>query len=419
MEGLEHLPAGWGVKRLYDVAFQPKDRIRISHLTPKNYVGVDNLLQNGQGKREATFIPKGNAKTSGYAQNDILIGNIRPYLKKIWLADTEGGTNGDVVVLRVRNAGVVAPRFLYYVLRRDAFFDYMMRFIKGVKMPRGDKKAILNFTIPLPPLKEQHAIAAFLDDKTSKLDRLITKKSCLLQSLKAYKHALISEVATKGLAATPTKQSGLDWLGEIPTGWELRRLGDLFYIRNGYTPSTTNPEFWQGGNIPWFRMEDIRKNGRILNDSIRHITPLGVRGALFKAGSIILATTATIGEHALIKVDFVGNQQFSILTLKESFKNALDLKFAFYFFFVVGDWCLQCTRGTTFASVDITRLKNLFIPLPPLPEQHAIAAFLDEKTQKLDRLMAKLQTQIKALKAYKSALISEAVLGQIPLKDRL
>ncbi|BDQ27879.1 hypothetical protein ASB1_15550 [Helicobacter heilmannii] len=91
MEGLEHLPAGWGVKRLYDVAFQPKDRIRISHLTPKNYVGVDNLLQNGQGKREATFIPKGNSKTSGYAQNDILIGNIRPYLKKIWLADTEGG----------------------------------------------------------------------------------------------------------------------------------------------------------------------------------------------------------------------------------------------------------------------------------------------------------------------------------------
>ncbi|BDQ27405.1 hypothetical protein ASB1_10810 [Helicobacter heilmannii] len=357
VEGLEHLPAGWGVKRLYDVAFQPKDRIRISHLTPKNYVGVDNLLQNGQGKREATFIPKGNAKTSGYAQNDILIGNIRPYLKKIWLADTEGGTNGDVVVLRVRNAGVVAPRFLYYVLRRDAFFDYMMRFIKGVKMPRGDKKAILNFTIPLPPLKEQHAIAAFLDDKTSKLDRLITKKSCLLQSLKAYKHALISEVATKGLAATPTKQSGLDWLGEIPTGWELAELKRLLDYEQPtkYLVKSDDYKHYK----PHYKTPVLTAGKGFLlgyTNETEGIYPAS------KENPVIIFDDFTTTFHC---VDFPFKVKSSAIKLLTPKRNLVSLKFTYYAMLSMD----FKPRPRDHMRHWITKYSIFKIPLPPLPEQ--------------------------------------------------
>ncbi|CRF41232.1 restriction endonuclease subunit S [Helicobacter ailurogastricus] len=108
-----------------------------------------------------------------------------------------------------------------------------------------------------------------------------------------------------------------------PDGVEFVKLGEVFGIRNGYTLSKSKPEFWQGGTIPWFRMDDIRTNGRILSNALQHITPQAIKGGLFKAGSLILSTSATIGEHALINVDFVANQRFTIFTPKEAFKDKL------------------------------------------------------------------------------------------------
>ena len=98
-------------------------------------------------------------------------------------------------------------------------------------------------------------------------------------------------------------------LDNQPVEW--KKLGEVFITRNGYTPSKSNPEYWEGGTIPWYRMEDIRENGRILSDALQHITPKGVKGnGLFKANSIILATSATIGEHALITTEALANQTF-------------------------------------------------------------------------------------------------------------
>ncbi|MBQ6986932.1 MAG: restriction endonuclease subunit S, partial [Oscillibacter sp.] len=112
-----------------------------------------------------------------------------------------------------------------------------------------------------------------------------------------------------------------------PNGVKFIELRELFHTRNGYTPSKSKPEFWENGNIPWFRMEDIRENGRILSDSIQHVTPQAVKGSLFPAGSIIVATSATIGEHALILVDSLANQRFTYLTLKKEYANCFDMKF--------------------------------------------------------------------------------------------
>lgn len=91
-------------------------------------------------------------------------------------------------------------------------------------------------------------------------------------------------------------------------------LREAFDLKNGYTPLKSNATFWKNGTIPWFRMEDIRENGRILSDSMQHITPEAVKGSLFPANSIIVATSATIGEHALITVDSLANQRFTYLT---------------------------------------------------------------------------------------------------------
>ncbi len=95
--------------------------------------------------------------------NDILIGNIRPYLKKIWFANNDGGTNGDVLDIRVNDYSVLYPRYLYYVLSSDKFFNYDMQNAKGAKMPRGSKDAVMNYPIPVPPLEEQERIVSILD----------------------------------------------------------------------------------------------------------------------------------------------------------------------------------------------------------------------------------------------------------------
>ncbi|WP_324714876.1 restriction endonuclease subunit S [Helicobacter pylori] len=176
-----------------------------------------------------------------------------------------------------------------------------------------------------------------------------------------------------------------------PKGVEFKTLEEVFEIKNGYTPSKNNPEFWEKGTIPWFRMEDIRENGRILKDSIQHITPKALKGKkLFPKNSIIISTTATIGEHALLIVDSLANQRFTFLSKKANCGIALDMKFFFYQCFLLGEWCKKNTNVSGFASVDMTAFKKYKFPIPPLEIQQEIVKILDAFTE--------LNTELKARK---------------------
>ncbi|WRF04910.1 restriction endonuclease subunit S [Helicobacter pylori] len=180
-----------------------------------------------------------------------------------------------------------------------------------------------------------------------------------------------------------------------PKGVEFKTLEEVFEIKNGYTPSKNNPEFWKNGTIPWFRMEDIRENGRILKDSIQHITPKALKGKkLFPKNSIIISTTATIGEHALLIVDSLANQRFTFLSKKANCDLALDMKFFFYQCFLLGEWCKNNTNVSGFASVDMTAFKKYKFPIPPLEIQQEIVKILDAFTE----LNTELNTELKARK---------------------
>ncbi|MDD2479668.1 MAG: restriction endonuclease subunit S, partial [Victivallaceae bacterium] len=149
-------------KTLGEVAEYSKGRISFEQLDETNYVGVDNLLQNRAGKAESNYVPTSGNLTE-YSEGDILIGNIRPYLKKIWHADRSGGTNGDVLVIHPTDEAII-PRYLYQVLADEKFFDYNMQHAKGAKMPRGNKPKIMEYHFPIPKDKiEQARIVAILD----------------------------------------------------------------------------------------------------------------------------------------------------------------------------------------------------------------------------------------------------------------
>lgn len=199
-----------------------------------------------------------------------------------------------------------------------------------------------------------------------------------------------------------------------PDGVEFRTMEEVFEIRNGYTPSKNNPDFWEGGTIPWFRMEDIRQNGRILSDAIQHITPAAIKGkGLFPANSIIIATTATIGEHALVIADSLANQRFTNLAVRKSLSACLLPKFVFYYMFVIDEWCKKNVNAGNFASVDMKRFKKLEFPLPPIEVQTEIVRILDKFTSLEAELEAELDCRKRQYEYYRDKLLSfENVGGQ-------
>lgn len=199
-----------------------------------------------------------------------------------------------------------------------------------------------------------------------------------------------------------------------PDGVEFRTMEEVFEIRNGYTPSKNNPDFWEGGTIPWFRMEDIRQNGRILSDAIQHITPAAIKGkGLFPANSIIIATTATIGEHALVIADSLANQRFTNLVVRKSLSACLLPKFVFYYMFVIDEWCKKNVNAGNFASVDMKRFKKLEFPLPPIEVQTEIVRILDKFTSLEAELEAELDSRKRQYEYYRDKLLSfENVGGQ-------
>lgn len=186
-DSLEQLNSGGGKKKLIDVAIYAKSRISTDKLDKENYIGVENLLQNKLGKTSSNYVPTEGSFIE-YLPNDILIGNIRPYLRKIWLADKTGGTNGDVLVIRLTDENIIS-HYLYHILANEHFFEYNVKYSKGAKMPRGDKTAILQYEFDVPPLEEQHRIVSILD-KFETLTNSITEGLPLAieQSQKRYEY---------------------------------------------------------------------------------------------------------------------------------------------------------------------------------------------------------------------------------------
>lgn len=182
-----------------------------------------------------------------------------------------------------------------------------------------------------------------------------------------------------------------------PDGVKYVELQQVFDTRNGYTPPKSDTSLWVDGKIPWFRMEDIRENGAVLHDSIQHISDAAVKGGrLFPANSIIMATSATIGEHALITVPHLSNQRFTSLALKPEYADAFDMKFVFYYCFLLDAWCRANTTTSSFASVDMAGFKKFRFPLVPLEVQLEIVRILDSFTDLHTKLEAELKAELAA-----------------------
>ncbi len=213
---------------LKKVAKYSEARIPIKDVTINNFVTTDNLLQNKLGITKATSLPPQDGNMTAYFKNDILIGNIRPYLKKIWFADKDGGNSADVLTIKVNEKH--NPKFIYYALYRDDFFEHMMKGSKGTKMPRGDKNQIMDFSIPDISLESEEKIANVLSSLDSKIElnnKINKELETMAKTLYDYWFVQFDFPDENG---KPYKSSGgkmvynQELKREIPEGWEVENL---------------------------------------------------------------------------------------------------------------------------------------------------------------------------------------------------
>ena len=209
-----------------------------------------------------------------------------------------------------------------------------------------------------------------------------------------------------------------------PDGVEYRRLDELFATRNGYTPSKQDPAAWDRDDVPWFRMEDIRENGGILESALISISNSAVKaGRVFPANSILVATTATIGAHALVTVEHLSNQQFTSLQPKECARGLFDPYFLYYYCFLLDEYCLHHANVSSFASVDMRAFRAFEFPILPLDVQREIASILDQFTTLEAELEAELEARRTQYEHYRNHLLSYDSLAArgaaswLPLRD--
>lgn len=323
-------------------------------------------------------------------------------------------TSVDNVILRP-DIDTYNKQYLVYWLNSKRFTENANLIARGATMHRISRNMLGHLSVIVPSLSEQEAIANYLDEKCGCIDKIIATQEKRVALLNELKQSVISEAVTRGINPdAPLIATGIEWIGEIPEYWEVKRLRFVCEFRNGYTPSKANPDFWEDGTIPWYRMEDIRDSGRFLNEAKQYVTEEAVKGAgLFEAESFILATTATIGEHAMLIVDSLANQQFTNLKIRKSLVQALNKDFFFYYLYVVDDFCKSSTRTATFPAMNMEDLKNFGVTLPPIKEQEKIVEYLNAKTTSIDTLISKANKEIELLNEYKQLIITEAVTGKI------
>lgn len=357
------------ILRLGQAASYTQERINIENVKLEHFVTVDNLLSDKEGIIVAEKKPLQGGTLQKYRKENILVGNIRPYLKKIWFANRDGGAAADVLVFNVKSQ--FCPKFVYYAMFRDDFFRHMMQGKKGTKMPRGDKTQILDYHIPNINKNSQNEIAEVL----SSLDRKISINNQTKIELEKWAKTLYEywfvqfDFPNKYGKPYKTRGGKMVWnealKREIPEGWMNGSLLDLGNIVGGTTPSTTEPDNFTENGIPWITPKDLslNVNNTFISRGEICITQKGMNSAslkMYPEGTVLLSSRAPIGYIAIARntvttnqgfKSFIPNKGYSPYFIYYTLKNSLKT-------------IVQYATGSTFKEISGSVLKTIKIHLP-------------------------------------------------------
>lgn len=289
---------------LMDICEYAKGKIDVSSLDEETYISTENMMPNKGGITKASSLPT-VTQTQVFCVGDVLVSNIRPYFKKIWFAEFEGGCSNDVLVFRAKEG--VSKRFLYYVLANDIFFDYSMATSKGTKMPRGDKVAIMKYAVPDFSYDEQVKIAEILEmfDRKIKLNTEINDN--LQEQAQALYRSWFVDCEPYG--------------GLRPSNWNDGSIDDLAKeIICGKTPSTKVAEYY-GSDVPFITIPDMHGNTYALTTE-RYLSALGANSQAKKTlpkNSICVSCIGTAGLVTIVASESQTNQQINSIIPKDKY----------------------------------------------------------------------------------------------------
>lgn len=317
---------------------------------------------------------------------------------KYWNVDTAFDTN---------IIGNLNLRLFFYF---SMLFNYE-KYKSETTLPSMTQTDYGNMYIPLPPLAEQEAIAAWLDEKCGEIDAAIAKVDREIELIDELKQSEISRVVTRGLNPdAPLRPSGIDWIGNIPEHWKVAPIKNSFILYAGATPKTERAEFWDG-DIVWITPADYKTDDHFIKEGRKNITKEGLASCatgIVPIDSLIFSKRAPIGTVAIASIPLCTNQGcISCVPKSISHSN--------YFYYL----CRIATSefeilgsGATFLEISSSNFANFKMPLPPLSEQQAIADYLDWKCAEIDGLKVKLTKKRETLKELRQSIISEVVTGK-------
>ena len=369
---------GVQVFRLEEIAHYAKTRIDCKTINEDNYVGVENLLQSKAGKTKATSVPT-TGMVIAYQKNDILIGNIRPYLRKVWLADCEGGTNGDVLTIQIEDTEKVLPQFLYYVLSSEKFFLYDIQNSKGAKMPRGSKDAVMKFEVPLPHLDVQHEIVRMLDSYTESVVEL-------------------QKQLTAEFTARKTQYNYYrDYLLSYKDSVKKYTIAELADTNIGLATSVTQHK--RNSGVVLIHNSDIQPNKVVLK-SIEYVSEEFAeknKKKVLRKGDIITVHTGDVGTSAVIDDTFDGAIGFTTITTRIRDRKEITPEYLCHY--LNSQQCKRDIESVTISDRNNLNQKSyekLTVPVPPLDVQNRIVNVLDNFEQICSDLNIGLPAEIEA-----------------------
>ena len=305
--------------------------------------------------------------------------------------------------------GNIADSFYWYVCK--CLEPEMRRHANGMGIPHVDGNELKQSTIPIPSTLEQQTIASFLDHETAKIDTLIEKQQQLIALLKEKRQAVISHAVTKGLNPNAKmKDSGVEWLGEVPEGWEVTRAK---YVSSIFVPQRHKPELNDEHGIPWVTMEDMK--GVYIEGTKKFVDNESFKSAgskILKAESVIASCVGNFGISSINKIDVIINQQLQAFIptgikaeyLREIISNSKN------YFELIG-------TAATLVYVNQQGFENLPVLVPPKDEQENICEKIQIDCCNFDKLISMPEKAIKLLQERRTALISAAVTGKIDVRD--
>ncbi|KZY38410.1 hypothetical protein A3754_09335 [Alcanivorax sp. HI0083] len=407
------LPNDWRVKRL---------KFAVSLISVKKPYGDSQLPYMGLEHIEpwtGRYIEEEDASPDGvvsyFQPGDVLFGKLRPYLAKVHLAQHHGVCSTEALVLRTSEE--LLPEYLRYFLVSPVTIKNINSSTYGSKMPRASWDFIGNQLQPLPPLKQQQIIAHFLDKKTAEIDSLIAKKRRLLTLLAEKRTVQITQAVTKGLNPdVAMKESGIEWLGEIPAHWETSRIKFFASVGNGSTPSRKNADYWANGSFPWLNSGVVNKASVSASDQF--VTQLALDDChlpIINPPAVLIGITGqgkTRGMATKLEIEATINQH--LVFVKPS-PSTCDVDYLHSLFEIAYLYLRNESDGggSTKGAITCGQIENLSIPLPPISEQLTITQELQADQNKLIDVATKVGKVIKRLQEYRSALITNAVTGQI------